>query len=139
MSDVHEPKIRSYNMSRIRSKDTKPEILVRKYLHKNGFRYRLYDRSLPGTPDIVLPKYRKVIFIHGCFWHGHEGCKYFKMPETRQEWWKQKINRNKEKDFENYIDLDKNGWDVLIIWECELKKYSRQDYLDKIKEKIKSV
>ena len=97
--DVHEPEIRSYNMSRIRSKDTKPEMLVRRFLFSKGFRYRIHDKRLPGKPDIVLAKYRTVINIHGCFWHGHQGCKYFVVPKTRTTWWENKVNKNRENDF----------------------------------------
>ncbi len=93
MTDTHSPEIRSYNMSRIRSKDTKPELIVRKYLHKNGFRFRLHVKTLPGKPDIVLPKYKTVIFVHGCFWHGHKGCKYFVIPKRNIEYWKNKIQK----------------------------------------------
>ena len=92
MADVHTKKQRSYNMSRIKGKDTKPEMLVRKFLHANGFRYKLHDKKMPGKPDIVLTKYKTLIFVHGCFWHGQEGCKYFKIPQTRTEWWTDKIN-----------------------------------------------
>ncbi len=98
MADVHDKETRSYNMSRIKGKDTKPEMLVRKFLHANGFRYRLHVKNLPGKPDIVLPKYKTVIFVHGCFWHGHEGCRYFVVPKTRTEWWLNKINGNIEND-----------------------------------------
>lgn len=98
MADVHSKKTRSYNMSQIKGKNTKPEILVRKHLHSKGFRYRLHDKSLPGKPDIVLKKYKTVIFVNGCFWHGHEGCKYFILPKTRTEWWKDKIFKTKERD-----------------------------------------
>ena len=87
MADVHTREIRSKNMAAIKSKNTKPEMLVRRFLHANGFRYKLHDKSLPGKPDIVLPKYKTVIFVHGCFWHGHEGCKYYVVPKTRKEWW----------------------------------------------------
>ena len=125
MADVHDKKTRSYNMSRIKGKDTKPELLVRKYLHAHGFRYRLHDKKLPGKPDIVLPKYNTVIFIHGCFWHGHEGCKYFVVPKTRTEWWIEKINRNKEIDEINKELLLKDGWKVIIVFECELKPTKR--------------
>ena len=100
MTDVHDKSTRSYNMSCIRNKDTRPEILVRKFLFANGFRYRLNDKKLPGKPDIVLPKYRTVIFVNGCFWHGHENCKYFKLPATRTEWWKEKIEGNIKNDIE---------------------------------------
>jgi len=119
--DVHEPEIRSYNMSRIRSKDTKPEIIVRKYLYSKGFRYRLHDKSLPGKPDIVLKKYNTVVFIHGCFWHGHNNCKYFVIPKTRTDWWLEKINRNIANDNANYSKLKESGWNIITIWECELK------------------
>ncbi len=94
MADVHTKEIRSYNMSRIKGKNTKPEMLVRKFLYAHGYRYRIHDKKLPGKPDIVLPKYRTVIFVHGCFWHGHKNCKYFVVPKTRTEWWLNKINGN---------------------------------------------
>ena len=121
MADVHSKETRSYNMSRIRSKDTKPEMLVRKFLHKNGFRYRLHVKDLPGKPDIVLPKYKTVIFVHGCFWHGHEGCKYYVVPKTRTEWWVNKITHNIERDKEVRKHLIKQDWRVINIWECRLK------------------
>jgi DNA mismatch endonuclease, patch repair protein len=129
MADVHSKEIRSYNMRQIKGKDTKPEILVRKYLFANGLRYRLHDKKLPGKPDLVFPKYRKVVFIHGCFWHGHENCKYFVIPKTRTEWWTNKIQGNKKKDNESAHDLKKRGWDVLIVWECELKVNDRDKKL----------
>ncbi|MDF3078644.1 MAG: very short patch repair endonuclease [Sphingobacteriaceae bacterium] len=119
--DVHSKETRSYNMSRIRSKDTKPEMLVRCFLHKNGFRYRLHVKDLPGKPDIVLPKYKTVIFIHGCFWHGHEGCKYFVVPKTRTEWWLNKIQTNSSSDNKAELLLAQTGWKIIKIWECELK------------------
>lgn len=121
MTDVHDKATRSYNMSRIKGKNTKPEMLVRRFLFSMGFRYRLHDKSLPGKPDIVLPKYKTVIFVHGCFWHGHEGCKYFKWPKTRTEWWKEKIMSNKEHDAETMLKLRVQGWNVIYIFECELK------------------
>lgn len=108
-------------MSRIRSKDTRPELLVRKYLFAAGFRYRLHDKKLPGKPDIVLPKYKTVVFIHGCFWHGHEGCRYNIVPKTRSEWWLNKINSNKIKDSRDILSLKDGGWKILTIWECDLK------------------
>ena len=108
-------------MSRIRSKDTKPELLVRKFLHSSGFRYRLHDKKLPGKPDIVLPKHHTIIFIHGCFWHGHNGCRYYVVPKTRTEWWLNKINTNKMKDAQAEKLLLEGGWRVLNVWECELK------------------
>ncbi len=119
--DVHEPEVRSYNMRQIKGKNTKPEMVVRKFLFSKGFRYRLHVKNLPGKPDIVLPKYKTVIFVHGCFWHGHEGCKYFVVPKTRTEWWLTKINTNKLNDEKSKTLLKKAGWKIIIIWECELK------------------
>ena len=136
MADVHEPEVRSYNMSQIKGKDTKPEILVRKFLHANGYRYRLHDKKLPGKPDIVLKKHNTVIFIHGCFWHGHEGCKYFVVPNTRTQWWLSKINRNKEKDKESTETLQKENWNIITIWECELKKEKRKKTLEELIQKL---
>lgn len=136
MADVHEPEVRSYNMSQIRGKDTKPEILVRKFLHVNGYRYRLHDKKLPGKPDIVLKKHKTVIFIHGCFWHGHKDCKYYVIPKTRTQWWLNKINRNKDKDKKSTKVLQKEGWNVITIWECELKKDKRKKTLHKLIQKL---
>lgn len=121
MADVHTPEQRSYNMSRVKSKDTKPELIVRKFLHAHGFRYRLHDKKLPGTPDMVLPMYRTVIFVHGCFYHGHEGCRYFVVPKTRTEWWLDKINGNKLRDAKNEAKLIAENWKIINIFECELK------------------
>jgi len=122
MADVHDKETRSYNMSRIKGKDTKPEILVRKYLFAHGFRYRLHDKNLPGKPDIIFPKYKTVIFINGCFWHGHKGCRYFILPATRTEWWLQKIKGTQRRDKEAEITLNVRGWKVITVWECELKE-----------------
>jgi DNA mismatch endonuclease, patch repair protein len=138
MPDVHSKETRSYNMSRIKGKNTKPEILVRKFLHSKGYRYRLHSKKLFGKPDIVLPKYKTIINIHGCFWHGHDGCKYYVIPKTRTEWWLQKINRNKERDEENYLKLTQDGWKVLTIFECELKAKSRDISYDRILKFIHS-
>lgn len=121
MADVHNTETRSFNMSRIQGKNTKPEMLVRKYLHSRGFRYKLHDKSLPGKPDIVLPKYRTVIFVHGCFWHSHKGCKYFKIPQTRTNWWKAKLSVTEIQDREHQMDLRNQGWRVIVVWECALK------------------
>jgi len=137
MADVHEPEVRSYNMSQIKGKDTKPEIMVRRFLHANGFRYRLHDRKLPGKPDIVLNKYNTVILIHGCFWHGHKECKYFVIPKTRTKWWLDKINGNKQKDKKNLTELKKFGWNIITIWECELKPEKREQTLKKLLKKLK--
>ncbi len=129
MADVHSPEIRSYNMSRIKAKDTKPEILVRKYLFSKGFRFRLHDKRLPGKPDIILPKYRTAIFVHGCFWHGHEGCRYFIVPKTRTEWWLQKIMTNKKNDIAKADLLKKEKWKIITVYECELKAEKRDKTL----------
>ena len=119
-------------MSRIKSKNTKPELIVRKALFANGFRFRIHVDSLSGKPDIVLPKYKTVIFVNGCFWHGHEGCKYFVVPKTRTEWWLNKINRNKELDKKNKDKLIKGGWNVMVLFECQLRP-------DKIESTIKDL
>jgi len=118
---------RSWNMSRIRAKNTKPEVFVRSMLHRMGYRFRIHLKGLPGKPDIVLPKYNAAIFVHGCFWHGHKGCKDFAPPKTRTEWWLNKINGNKKKDTENIAQLDRQGWQVIIIWECELTPDKREN------------
>jgi DNA mismatch endonuclease (patch repair protein) len=120
-------------MSRIRSKDTKPEMIVRKYLHSKGFRYKLHDSKLPGKPDIVLPKYKTVIFIHGCFWHGHQGCKYFVLPKNREKWWKDKIEKNKDRDMKVINEIYKIGWNIITIWECELKENREKTLTDLIR------
>lgn len=129
MADVHTPEQRSYNMSQVRSKNTKPELQVRKFLFAHGFRYRLHDKKLPGSPDVVLPKYKTVIFVHGCFYHGHEGCRYFVVPKTRTDWWLDKINGNKRRDTENYRKLTEAGWRIITIYECELKPAKLEETL----------
>jgi DNA mismatch endonuclease, patch repair protein len=121
MADVHDKATRSFNMSQIKGKNTKPEMLVRRFLHAKGFRYKLHDKSLPGKPDLVLPKYKTVIFIHGCYWHKHESCRYFVVPKTRTEWWMNKINGNVANDLRAIAALEKEGWKVITVWECELK------------------
>lgn len=138
MADVHSKEVRSYNMSRIKSKNTKPELLVRQFLHKHGFRFRLHVKDLPGKPDIVLPKYKTVIFVHGCFWHGHEGCKYYVVPKTRTEWWLNKIGTNAINDIKSEAELEKAGWKVLKIWECELKKKLFEQTLNMLLNLIKN-
>jgi len=121
LADIFSKKKRSEIMSNISGKETKPEILVRKFLFSKGFRFRKNDSRYPGKPDIVLPKYKTVIFIHGCFWHGHKGCKRSKLPETNVLFWKNKISLNIERDKKNRIELEKQGWVVLIIWQCALR------------------
>ena len=119
-------------MSMIRSKNTKPEELVRKYLFSQGFRYRKNVRKLPGCPDIVLPKYKTVIFVNGCFWHGHKGCKYFVWPKSNAEYWYKKIENNVNRDIKNIKLLQEQGWIVLTVWECELKKERAESTLKKL-------
>jgi len=121
--DIVSEEQRSYNMSRIRGRNTKPELAVRSMLHSMGYRFTVngpLNRKLPGKPDIVLPKYKTVIFVHGCFWHGHQGCKDFRIPKTRTEWWKAKIEGNVARDKRQQEELRKLGWKVVVIWECEL-------------------
>jgi DNA mismatch endonuclease, patch repair protein len=136
MTDVHTPQQRSYNMQQIRSSNTKPELLVRKFLFAHGYRYRLNVKTLPGKPDIVLPKYRTVIFVHGCFWHGHANCKYFKIPQTRTQWWTDKINTNKANDAKAVKALQKDGWKVIEVWECGLKIVKVEKTLDTLLKKL---
>lgn len=137
--DVHDSKTRSYNMSRIKGKNTKPEETVRKYLFSQGFRYRKNDKRLPGKPDIVLPKYKTVIFVNGCFWHKHEGCKYFVWPKNNAEFWKEKIESNIVRDKKQYDELQNAGWHVIIVWECELKKKQRMDTLEHLVDEILTI
>lgn len=139
MADVHTKEVRSYNMSRIRSKNTKPELVVRKYLFAKGFRYRLHSKNLPGKPDIVLPKYRTVIFVNGCFWHGHDGCKYFVVPKTKTEWWLHKIARNKELDKEHVKKLRSDNWNVIILFDCKLKKGKIDSTLETLIKKLNKI
>lgn len=132
MTDIRTPQERSYNMSRIKGRNTKPEILVRKFLFGRGFRYRLNVKKLPGKPDIVLKKYNTVIFVNGCFWHGHENCKYYVIPKTRTEWWQSKIENTKQRDDKERKLLRQMGWNVVTIWECELKKDKREQTLNSL-------
>jgi DNA mismatch endonuclease, patch repair protein len=120
MADVVSPDVRSRMMSRIRSKDTQPELSVRRALHALGYRYRLHDRKLPGKPDIVLSRYRAAVFVHGCFWHGHQ-CRLFKVPATRTDFWVPKIERNRFNDSKNEQELVAMGWRIAVIWECSLR------------------
>lgn len=126
-------------MSRIAGKDTKPEELVRKYLFSKGFRYRKNVRKLPGTPDVVLPKYRTVIFVNGCFWHGHEGCKYFVWPKNNAEFWRQKIETNISRDQRKEAQLRDMGWNVMIVWECELRPPKRQATLEWLESQLRQI
>lgn len=133
MADTVSEAQRSYNMSRIRSKDTKPELLVRSMLHRLGYRFTVNgpkNKQLPGKPDIVLPKYKTAIFVHGCFWHAHKGCKDYRLPKTRTEWWKAKLEGNAARDARRQEELRKLGWKVLVIWECELGNLEKLSELE---------
>lgn len=121
---------RSWNMSRIKGKDTKPELIVRSLLHSMGYRYRLHQKNLPGKPDLVFKKFRTVIFVHGCFWHRHKGCKFAYDPKSRQEFWQRKFTGNEVRDKKNRSALEKLGWKVWVIWECEVNN------IEKLKRKV---
>jgi DNA mismatch endonuclease, patch repair protein len=127
MADVHNKETRSFNMSQIKSKNTKPEILVRKFLYSQSFRFRLHGKNLPGKPDIILSKYKTVIFVHGCFWHGHQNCKYFTLPKSRTDWWANKIARNIQNDQRTLIAIRSQGWNIILLWECQLKPKTIQN------------
>lgn len=131
--DVHSPTQRSYNMSRIKGRNTRPEEVIRKLLWSHGYRYRLHRKDLPGKPDIVFPGRKKALFIHGCFWHRHD-CRYFKWPKTNADFWKQKIEDNVRRDSKNYDLLTKSGWRYHVIWECETKTKSFDDLWNKLEE-----
>lgn len=128
--DNHSKEVRSYNMSQIRSTNSTPETIVRKYLFSKGLRYRKNVKTLPGKPDIVLKKYKTLVFVNGCFWHRHENCKYFVMPKSNTEYWQDKIARNVDRDVSTYQKLSEMGWNVIVIWECELKKAKRENTLE---------
>lgn len=136
MADVHNKATRSYNMSRIRATDTKPEMLVRRFLHAQGLRYTLHAKKLPGKPDLVLPKYKTIVFIHGCFWHGHANCKYYVVPKTRTDWWLNKINTNKANDANAARELKRAGWKLITVWECDLKAAKMERTLLSLLKKI---
>ena len=123
-------------MAKIRKTNTKPELIVRKFLFKNGFRYRLYNNNLPGKPDIVLPKYKTVIFVNGCFWHLHNGCKYNRIPKSRPDYWPTKLQRNADRDNINKIELEKLDWNVITVWECDLEKDKVEDTMKPIIGKL---
>ena len=139
MSDVHSSETRSFNMSRIKGKDTKPELLVRSYLFAEGFRYRLHAKNLPGKPDLVLAKYNAVIFVNGCFWHGHAGCRYAHLPKSKTEWWESKINRTKVVDAQAISALRATGLNTLVVWECALKKARREETLLSLAEALRKL
>lgn len=133
--DVVDSATRSRMMSGIRSRDTKPEMTVRKYLHAKGFRYRLHTRALPGSPDLVLPKYRTAIFVHGCFWHRHPGCRYTTTPASNVERWNEKFRANTERDARKHAELEAAGWRVIVVWECELRG-AAQERLERLRDEI---
>ena len=136
MTDTLTPTQRHDCMSRVHSKNTKPEILVRKWLWQHGFRYRLNVKDIPGRPDIVMRKYKTLIFVNGCFWHGHDGCDKFVMPKSNVEFWQSKISRNRERDLKNYKTLQESGWNVIVVWECGLKSSSFEETMAKVISKI---
>lgn len=123
-------------MSHIHAKNTRPELLLRHALWRCGFRYRMNDKKLPGSPDVVLPKYRTAIFLHGCFWHGHKGCKYNSVPKVNTDYWVAKLARNKERDQEVWRKLEAKGWYVIIVWECELKKGRLDETVERVAAEI---
>jgi DNA mismatch endonuclease (patch repair protein) len=133
VTDIISKERRSWNMSRIRGKNTQPELIVRSVLHKMGYRFRLHKKDLPGKPDIVLPKYKTVIFVHGCFWHRHKGCKFAYMPKSRISFWNRKFDRTLQLDKINLIKLKRLGWSVLTIWECNTSNTNKIKQLLKIK------
>jgi DNA mismatch endonuclease (patch repair protein) len=134
--DVLTAEQRHRNMSAIRGRETKPEVIVRKYLFSRGLRYRKNDRRYPGHPDIVLPKYRTIVFVNGCFWHQHAGCKYARLPKTNREFWEKKLIGNAERDKRVYMALANAGWHVIVVWECELKTTVRDKTLEDLYHKI---
>ena len=134
MADVLTSEQRSRCMAAIKGKDTKPEMIVRKYLFSRGLRYRLHVKKLPGSPDIVLPKYKTVIFVDGCFWHGHEGCRHYRLPKTNTDFWRTKIERNISRDIRTEAELTLLGWSVIRVWECEVRPASSR--LDPIPQKM---
>lgn len=138
MADIISRAQRHYIMSQVRSANTKPERKLRKALFEKGFRYRLYVKTLPGTPDIVLPRYRTAIFVNGCFWHGHHGCKKHVIPETRRDFWKDKIIRNRERDMNNYQKLEALAWHVITVWECELSRKNIEATTERLSAEIRS-
>lgn len=136
MSDRLTPEQRHLNMAAIHSSSTKPELKLRRALWSLGFRYRVNEKRLPGKPDIVLPKYRTVVFIHGCFWHGHKDCKYYTVPKTNTDFWTTKVAKNQQRDQEVWRQLEAKGWYVIIVWECELKKYRFEDTVNSVAAEI---
>lgn len=135
MTDVHDPATRSRNMAAVKARDTKPELMIRRALHGAGLRYRLNVRDLPGKPDIVLPRYRAVVFVHGCFWHRHD-CDLFRWPESRTEFWREKLDANAARDVKAADALEEAGWRQAVIWECALKGRKKRDFQDTMQRLI---
>jgi DNA mismatch endonuclease, patch repair protein len=132
MTDVFDKRKRSWVMSRVKGKNTKPEIFVRSLLHRLGYRFTVNgpkNRKLPGKPDIVLPKYETVVFVHGCFWHGHRGCKHYRIPKSRTEWWTEKIESNRRRDLRNLALLESRGWNVVVLWTCQFDTVAKRETL----------
>jgi len=138
MTDIFEPEARSYIMSKIKKVDTKPELIVRKFLYRNGFRYKIHEKKILGNPDIVLKRYKTVIFVNGCFWHAHKDCKLSKMPKSNLEYWLPKIKSNIERDIKNHQVLQGTGWNVVIIWECQLELEKQELTLKKILQTLRN-
>jgi len=136
LADVHDKAARSRNMAAIKSKNTRPELIVRRGLHKRGLRFRLYRRDLPGCPDLVFPAKRVIIFVHGCFWHAHAGCRYYKVPQTDAKRWREKLEGNSARDTRNQAALRAAGWRVIVLWECELREGAERR-LDALAEEIR--
>ncbi|MCR5827242.1 MAG: very short patch repair endonuclease [Bacteroidales bacterium] len=137
MSDIHTPDQRHRNMAAIHSASTKPELRLRHSLWHHGFRYLVNDKRLPGSPDIILPKYRTAIFVHGCFWHGHQGCRHYTIPKTNTDFWRAKVARNQERDQKVWRQLETKGWFVIIVWECQLKKAKLQETIEAVAAEIR--
>ena len=136
MSDVLSPDQRHRNMAAIHSSSTKPEVKLRHELWRRGFRYRKNDKRLPGSPDMVFPKHRTVVFVHGCFWHGHKGCKKYRIPKTNTEFWIEKVSKNRQRDEKVWRDLESENWEVVIVWECELENKRFGETVERVEKEI---
>ncbi len=132
MADIHSKEVRSYNMSQVKATNTKPELLVRKFLHGKGFRFRLHDKKVFGKPDLVLKRFKTVVFIHGCFWHGHKNCRYATIPTSNTAFWERKIGGNIKRDEVVKKQLKKDGWKIIALWECQLKPAKRTKTFEKL-------
>ena len=137
--DSISPEHRSWNMAQVKGKDTRPELKVRSWLFKNGYRYRKNDSRLPGKPDVVMPKYQTVIFVHGCFWHRHPGCKNTRMPKSNIDFWETKFSRNVENDERHVRELESLGWRVIVIWECELGNKTFEETMERVRNELEKM